>query len=556
MRRRGAFLSAVFLHLAETRMVQLNIEHRARAKAEAKPKGRLVLINVEQTLNECPETDGPQYRAWAHLGGSVIAAVAEEAGYEVVFHDENLQGFAELSKLITPGCIVAGSLVVTGIDRFVHVIAPEAKRLGARLVIAGNDAAMFRAEQIFNREDTHVDAVFTSSELSPFREFLNAIQTTEIEDIYIPEVATASNMMLNRSNDFLRILSEKAERKRQRKFGKRRPDFFRVPKFSNEHLEISAQNYRRAFAKQHENIENVRPALALFAQGCTRTTDGHICRYCTIGDVGVIEMASKAYLKKLLDEYKAKGINYVFNVTDSSFGMVKLLNQLEELGAHFSEGMVLYARAHELAQPGAPELIRRWKALTGNGRLVFNIGMDSGNEQMLQNVNKASASGSRLGENWQALRNIKEAGAYAHFSVIFGIPGENIDSCEETFKFVTDGVEYLGTQVAQAEADVFWLNFGAPIARIFTSYGEAKKIAKIAGKTISKDVWMRDFYAYRNELSVPRIVLENYYKHFTHITLQDAEGLRDRVGNLMEHHETAAPPRKFSFSPPLTSRAE
>lgn len=535
-------------------MVQLNIEHRARRKAEAAPKGRLVLINVEQTLNENPETDGPQYRAWAHLGGSVIAAVAEEAGYEVVFHDENLQGFADLEKLITPGCIVGGSLVVTGIDRFVNVIAPEAKRLGARLVIAGNDAAMFRAEQIFNREGNQVDAVFTSSQLSPFREFLNAVETTELNDIHISEVATTSNMMLNRSNDLLAVLSEKAERKRQRKFGKQRPDFFRVPKFNEEHLEISAQNYRKAFAHQHENIENVRPALALFAQGCTRTTDGHLCGYCTIGDVGVIEMASKAYLKKLLDEYKAKRINYIFNVTDSSFGMIKLLNQLEELGAHFSEGMVLYARAHELAQPGAPALIRRWQALTGNGRIVFNIGMDSGNEQMLQNVNKASESGSRLEENWQALKNVKEAGAYAHFSVIFGIPGETKESSEETYRFVTDAVEYLGTQVAQAEADVFWLNFGSPIARIFTSYGEAKRIAALAGKTISKKDWERDFYAYRNELSVPRIVLENYYKHFTHITLEDAEFQRERVDVYMGDHPTAAPARKFAFSPP--SRAD
>lgn len=533
-------------------MVRLHIENSSplRRKVERKEgfqEQRFVLINVEQTLNEDPNADGPEYRAWVHLGGSTVARVAEEAGYEVVFHDENLQGFVDLEKIVTPGCVVGLSLVVTGIERGIE-LARRAKALGAT-VIAGNDAAIFRTKQLLSIPDSPVDAVFTTSELRPIRDFLNQFGTRDITNIRIPGVAVRPPRK-NRSNVAEVVREERRLRTESRKAGKLKLDFFRVPKFDSEHLAISTKNYRAAFYKQHkERTENVRPALALFAQGCTRTGEGHICEYCTIADVGVVEMADKSYLKKLLDEYKAKGINYVFNVTDSSFGMVKLLSQLEELGAHFSEGMVLYARAYELAQPNAPALIKRWQGLTGNGRVVFNMGLDSGSERMLTNVNKASKPGSRLQENWQALKNIKEAGAYAHMSVMFGIPGEDKNSCEETFQFVKDAVNFLGEHVSQAEGDIFWLNFGSPAARVFTSYAQARKMASLAGKSISREAWERDFHRYRNELSVPQSALEAWYRHFTNITLQDAVEYRAKVKECMNSHPTAAPGREFSFSP-------
>lgn len=523
---------------------------RALVRKEVVRKPRFVLINVEQTLNEDPHADGPEYRAWAHLGGSTVAAVAEEAGYEVVFHDENLQGFADLEKLLTPGCIVGLSLVVTGIERGAE-IARKAKAVGAT-VIAGNDAAIFRTKQILSLPESPIDAVFTTSELRPIREFLKQVETKEIHSMRIPGVAIRPPRK-NRSNVAEVVREEKKLRAESRRAGQSRPDFFRVPVFDPEHLAISAQNYRAAFHKQHrDHAEHVRPALALFAQGCTRTGEGHICEYCTIADVGVISLADKAYLKKLIESYKAQGINYVFNVTDSSFGMVGLLDQLEELGAHFSEGMVLYARAYELAQPNAPELIKRWQGLTGNGGVVFNMGLDSGSERMLQNVNKASKPGSRLQENWQALRNIKMSNAKAHFSVMFGIPGEDKSTCEETLQFVKDGVDFLGDQVSQAEGDIFWLNFGSPAAKVFTSYAYAKKLAALAGKTISKEDWKRDFYRHRNELSVPESALESWYEHFTNITLAEAKEYRAKVKAYMDGHPTAARGREFAFSP--TSR--
>lgn len=534
-------------------MIKLNIENRLGLSREivyreSPQRGHLVMVNAEGSINEQKEEDTIQNRCWAHLGLPTIAATAKKAGYKVVQHDELLQGYANLKELITPGCIFGLSLVVTGIDRGIE-LAREAKRLGAKYVIAGNDAAIFRAQQLLSLPDTPIDAVFTNSELRPIRTFLKEIQTKDLKDISIPGVAFAAPTE-NRSNVLAVMRTEKEKRKQiaLMKSEEQTPDFFEIPEFDPATLEIAARNYRINFERQHERPENVRPALVHFAQGCTRTGTGEVCEYCTIADVGVVSLAKKAYLRKLLEAYEKQGINYVFNVTDSSFGMEHLLRDLEDLGAYFSEGLVMYARAHEIAKK--PELISRWQKLAGGRGVVFNVGMDSGSERMLRNVNKASKIGSRLAENWEAIKKIKQYGAHGHFSVIFGIPGEDRKTCEETMKFVREVSEYMGGQMSQFESDIFWLNFGSPASEVFTSFKKAQEYASRAGKRISKAEWRRDFYAHRNELSVPKSAQDAWYRYFTNISREDADAYVAEVNKIMKMHATAAPPRSFNFRPP------
>ena len=518
--------------------------YKRKERLSAPQNRRFVLVNVEQSLNEEPYEKTIQNRCWYHLGIACVHTTARKAGYEVIDYDENLQGYVDLPSLVTPGCIVGFGATVTGIDRLIE-LAREAKRLGAKYVVVGNDGPIFRTEQLLLLSDTPIDAVSTTSELRPIRELLEAIKTKELKDINIPGVAIVPSKQ-NRSNVASVVNAEKVLRTKLKKEGRLAPDFFELPTFNEKTREIATRNYRATFVRQHENIENVHPALAHFAQGCTRTGEGEICEYCTIADVGVVALAQKSYLKKLLELYKTLGINYVFNVTDSSYGMVHLLKQLEELDAYFSEGLVMYARAYEIAK--RPELIPRWRALTG-GRVVFNVGMDSGSERMLRNVNKASKPGSRLKENWQAIRNIKEGQAHLHASVIFGIAGEDKESCEETLKFIEDTNTYLGTQLSQFESDVFWFNFGSPASEVFTNYAKARRYAALAGKTISRKLWERDFYAHRDAISIPSSVQDAWYRYFTNITFEQAKAYVAKAKAIMKRNPTAAPPREFNFRP-------
>jgi hypothetical protein len=128
---------------------------------------RLVLINVEDMLNE-QTGDSRQYRVWPHLGLIFVGTVANEEGYEVVMWDEYAKGSAPLEQLIRTGDIVGLSLVVTGMDRGI-IIARKAKELGAQYVIAGNDSAIFRANQVMALPDHPIDVVFTSNSLTALR---------------------------------------------------------------------------------------------------------------------------------------------------------------------------------------------------------------------------------------------------------------------------------------------------------------------------------------------------------------------------------------------------
>ena len=138
---------------------------------------RFVLINVEQTLWDVEV--GRQYRTWPHLGMLYVGTAAHEEGYDVVLWDELVQGHCDLGKLVQPGDVVGLGLVVTGVERGVE-LAKQAKTLGASAVIAGNDSAIFRANEILSLPGHPIDAVFTSNSLASIRNFFHQFGKVEL----------------------------------------------------------------------------------------------------------------------------------------------------------------------------------------------------------------------------------------------------------------------------------------------------------------------------------------------------------------------------------------
>jgi hypothetical protein len=325
---------------------------------------------------------------------------------------------------------------------------------------------------------------------------------------------------------------------------------FIVPRFelySRQYWERLWSNYRTIFGHKHDAPTNLRNGLALFAQGCTRTQSTDVCLYCTIAGVGDIRVPTTGYMEDLLAAYERFGINYVYNVTDSVFEMRSVVGMLRKLGAHFSEGLMIYARAYGLAH--YPELINAWMALTG-GRLLLDVGMDSGDERILQRgIGKASREGSRIVENRQAIRNIREHGGHLHYSLVFGSPGETRESCERTLEFFEWTRATLGTQLDQCEADIFWLNHGSPAARVLHDYAYAQELAALAGKPLALNAWEQRFHRYRDTLTVPWECEVAWYEHFTNITVEYAQALALYVAHVMQVHHQAAPGRRNAFKP-------
>jgi radical SAM superfamily enzyme YgiQ (UPF0313 family) len=500
---------------------------------------RVIIINVE--AGSWPE----ESRVWPHLGINYIGTVAKKEGYHVILHDELVEGYIPIDEVVQPGDIVGLSLVTTGIERGVD-LARRAKQLGARYVIAGNDSAMFRAKQILELPGKPIDAVFLTNSLRAIREFFRNAEDFIEGRINIDHIATNIARVPVISNTAEGVAAEKKQFSAE--------DFFLIPDlglFGPEYWDKVHSAYRNQFGHKHREAASVRNAIALLAQGCGRAGAGSICDYCTIRHVGDMVLPPSGYLAETLKVYREFGINTFFNVTDSSFEMKPLAEELKRTGG--MDVLVMYARAQVIAL--RPELLRLWTDCVKD-RVLFNCGMDSGSEYILQQGIKKSSSrsGSRLEENLQALQNIKEAGpkAHLHFSVIFGSPGETHETCQATLEFVQYAIDLLGEQLDVVEGDIFWVNFGAPCSEIFTDFQAAKRRAEIAGKTITHEEWEHYFARHADALAVPEEAQRAWYTFFTNITLDEAYAYNARVRQMMEGVPGRVTGRKFAFRDPQT----
>jgi radical SAM superfamily enzyme YgiQ (UPF0313 family) len=512
------------------------------ACALAAPNRRLRLINAEYALNELAR-ERLEYRLWPHLGILFVGTVADEEGWDVSLHDELVQGYVTPEKFVQPGDVVGVSLVGSSMERGIE-LARQAKRLGASYVIAGNDSAIFRADQLLRLPDRPFDAVFTTNGLSPFRQFLRRVGSGELSGMDIPGMAVIPTG-ISRSNEPQVLRAERDLRLQLRKRGRFNPqDVFVVPKLSlygEEYWQAVWKNYRAVFGHKHKSPATVRNATALFAQGCTRTGTADACSYCTIADVADIRLPAREYLGRLLETYQSFGINYVFNTTDSVLEMHRVAADLKSLGAFFPEGLMIYGRAWGLAHH--PELIDEWLSLTG-GRLLVNVGMDSGDERILQSgVSKSSQSGLRFDENRRAVLNLAASGAHLHFSLIFGSPGETLETCEKSLEFFEWARSVLGAQLDQCEPDIYWLNHGSPASRVFRDYSYAQELASLAGRTISRETWEQCFHRHRDTLMVPWECQVAWYECFTSISVEDAQKCNEYIAGVMSGHTGAAPAR-------------
>jgi len=508
-------------------------------------KRRVVIINPEENASS-----DPQYRIWPHLGVLTVGTVADEEDYEVVLWDELNQGHIDLESVICPGDIVGLSVVVSGLQRGID-LARRAKELGARYVIAGNDGVIFRAPQVLAIPDRPIDAVFTSNSTNAIRQFFRQVGgVSNIDELRIQDVATRTDLAPVRSNESSVMTAELKERKRARREGNFDPmDGFVVPKldlFPDTYWEQLWGLYRSQFGHKHTISSGVRNALVHLAQGCTRTRGQDACTYCTIYGIGDLRLPNQGYLEQIMATYDAFGINTYFNVTDSALEMRALAKRIAQTGAK-PETMVIYGRAQGMAQHS--EFIDAWME-TASDRLLINCGMDSGDTRMLHKgiVKSSLIRGSMVDENRLAVKNVRAAGAHLHFSLIFGSPGETVESCERSIEFLRWAAETLGPQLDVAETDIYWLNFGSAAARVFYDYAYARTLAQMAGKDISWQEWQQAFARHANELVVPWESQVAWYTHFTQIDIDIAQDFNRRAFAYMDQHPYRVKARYYAFN--------
>lgn len=89
---------------------------------------------------------------------------------------------------------------------------------------------------------------------------------------------------------------------------------------------------------------------------------------------------------------------------------------------------ICYARADDLTDP---EVVQLMKAA---GALQVQIGLESGNQQMLDNMNKRCTVESNL----TAIQNCKKYGISSLISLIVGFPGETEQTLQDTLEFMRE----------------------------------------------------------------------------------------------------------------------
>lgn len=507
-------------------------------------KRRLVLINPEDNSRDSMPLS---VRCHPHAGLLHVATVAKQEGYEVIVWDELVQGWCNLEQLVQPGDVVGFSIVITGVKR-AELLAHEAKKLGASAVVAGNDSAIFRCNQLLARPGRPFNAIFTSNSLNNWRQFLKEFNGRNINLLDIPEFKTRPGGVQH-SNRRVDLVLEQTERKQLTKLSRfDKEDGFIVPDFSvypQGYLPEVWKNFHTVYGHKHLYDADIRNALALLAQGCTRTQGVDACSYCSIYGVGDVRIPSRKLMRAILEAYHRVKITELYLVTDSAFEMTPLINTLEEIQLPF-EAMTLYARAQGIVMN--PQFIERWLRLTKSGRVQFNVGIDAGDEAMLlSGIGKSSVKGkgSRLAENKEVILALLGTGAHLHYSVIFGSPGESHESCKRTLEFIRWSLSLLGQQIDLVESDLYWLNFGSPSSQVFYDYSYAQGLAAKAGKNITRAEWWKHFGSRANELVVPWETERAWYTFFTNITLEDAQWYNSQVTELMLNHVGSIGGRAF-----------
>lgn len=128
-------------------------------------------------------------------------------------------------------------------------------------------------------------------------------------------------------------------------------------------------------------------------------------------------------------EYSENGAR-IINCLDSLFTvprkrLLALCDALEGKNIRW----ICYARADDLARPGVVE------RMLAAGCQQVQVGIESGNQQMLDNMKKQCTVESNL----TALKNCREKGLSTVITVIIGFPGETAETISETLQHLREG---------------------------------------------------------------------------------------------------------------------
>lgn len=154
------------------------------------------------------------------------------------------------------------------------------------------------------------------------------------------------------------------------------------------------------------------------------------CNYPYLFDDNVFRVKSAERIASDWIAYSENGAR-IINCLDSLFTipyrrLEALCKTLKGLGIRW----ICYARADDLVRPGVVERMRE------AGCIQVQIGLESGDQKILDNMNKSCSVESNL----RAMQVCRENGLTTMVSVIIGFPGETVDTIRATLEHLREGM--------------------------------------------------------------------------------------------------------------------
>ncbi len=153
------------------------------------------------------------------------------------------------------------------------------------------------------------------------------------------------------------------------------------------------------------------------------------CRYCASPTIWKkVRLNSIDYVKKHIDYLRNNFDVEAIMFQDDVFTMGK--KRMQEIGEYLHSISMPYrclAKASDLDK-------KTVKTLVDTGCIEVGVGIESGNQKMLDTMNKKTT----VEQNRQALINCKEIGLSIKAFVLLGIPGESKESIEDTINLLEE----------------------------------------------------------------------------------------------------------------------
>lgn len=233
---------------------------------------------------------------------------------------------------------------------------------------------------------------------------------------------------------------------------------------------IDPQIFEQYKKNTNKKLERQQPLISFRAyshKGCSNRTKSQYCFFCGRADKGVRFKKPKDYIRELEYLTNLENVQYIFEIGDDFLQDYDWLRQVIELreNSHINKNVHLkiFARANRITE----ESVKLIKKLNVD---EVAIGFESGSKRVLENINKRVSPQ----DNLNAAKLLFSNGIDTIASFVLGLPGENDESLEETYKQACEikkmALFYLGRKPQEIIANIIEINPGAPAFKKLKKY--------------------------------------------------------------------------------------